>query len=425
MPVRPHVVIVGSGFGGLNTALRLARAPVDVTVVDRDNYHGFWPLLYQVATAGLAADDIAHPIRSIFARYPNINVRLGCVTGINFGDKIVDVDGSPPLRYDYLVLATGSSTSDFGVPGVEEHTFPLKTLPDAVRLRNHVLTTFEQADAAGPNGDPGALTVVLVGGGPTGVEMAGALSELIGYNLATDFHHLDVTRARVIVAEMGDHLLSGFSVPSQQAALQTLTNKGVEVRLGTKLAKVTAEGVNFEDGSSVACRTVVWTAGVRANPLADQVPGAKGHGGTIRVGPDLSVAGHPEVFVIGDLASATGRHGQELPQLAQVAIQGGKLTALNIQRRMAGKPTRPFHYHNHGIMATIGRRSAVAELPGGIHFRGTLGWAAWLGVHLVFLIGFRNRLVVMVNWAWNYLTWDRASRVILDDGSHAQPSAPD
>jgi NADH dehydrogenase len=418
VPIRPHVVIVGSGFGGLNAALGLARAPVDITVVDRDNYHGFWPLLYQVATAGLGADDIAAPIRSIYSDHPNIRVRVGTVSGVRLDERLVEIDGEPALHYDYLILSAGSSTSTFGLPGVEEYAYPLKTLPDAVRLRNHILTTFEQANAAGSAVDPGALTIVLVGGGPTGVEMAGALSELIGHNLATDFRHLDVTAARVVLVEMTDHLLPGFSSVSQQAALETLRQRGIEVRLETTLAKVTEDAVTFEDGTSVPTRTVVWTAGVRANPLAAVIPGEKGKGGTVPVRSDLSVGDHPEVFVVGDLAAVTGRGGEPLPQMAQVAIQGGRHTARNIRRRLAGKRSRPFHYHNHGIMATIGRRYAVAELPGGLRFRGTLGWLAWLGVHLVFLIGFRNRAVVLVNWAWNYLTWDRASRVILDDGAH-------
>jgi NADH dehydrogenase len=409
---------VGSGFGGLNAALRLSKAPVDITVIDRDNYHGFWPLLYQVATAGLGADDIAAPIRSIYSGHPNIRVRVGTVSGVHLDQRLVEIDGEPALHYDYLILAAGSSTSDFGIPGVRDYTYPLKTLPDAVRLRNHILTTFEQADAAGSAAEPGSMTIILVGGGPTGVEMAGALSELIGRNLATDFRQLDLTAARVVLVEMNDHLLPGFSPASQAAALRTLETKGIDVRLNTTLAKVTAGGVSFEDGSSVPARTVVWTAGVKANPLAAVIPGEKGRAGTVRVRPDLSVPGHPEVFVIGDLGAATGRGGEPLPQLAQVAIQAGRHTARNISRRLAGKPTRAFHYHNHGIMATIGRRSAVAELPGGLRFEGTLGWLAWLGVHLVFLIGFRNRAVVLVNWAWNYLTWDRASRVILDDGSH-------
>jgi NADH dehydrogenase len=425
MPVRPHVVIVGSGFGGLNAALRLAPAAVDVTVVDRDNYHGFWPLLYQVATAGLGTDDIARPIRAVFADRPNVAVRLATVTAVHLDRRTIEIDAESELAYDYLILAAGSSTTDFAIPGVAEHAFALKTMPDAVRLRNHVLTMFEHADAGlRPDAEASALTIVLVGGGPTGVEMAGALSELIVHTLATDFHHLDLTRARVVLVEMTDHLLPGFSAKSRDSALRTLLSKGVEVRFETTLEQVSHEGVTFEDGTSISTRTVVWTAGVRANPMADLIPGAKARGGTIRVEADLSLPGHPEVFVIGDLAAvASGGEGQ-LPQLAQVAIQGGRHTAANIRRRLQGRPTRKFRYHNHGIMATIGRRSAVAELPGGIMLRGTVGWLAWLAVHLVFLIGFRNRLVVLVNWAWNYLTWDRASRVILDDGSITPSGQP-
>ena len=418
MPVRPHVVVVGSGFGGLNAALRLGRLPVEVTVVDRDNYHGFWPLLYQVATAGLGADDIAHPIRAIYARHPNINVRLGVVSAVDLERREVGIEGERALHYDFLILAAGTSTSDFGLPGVREHAFPLKTLPDAVRLRNHVLSTFEQADAA--QGDTAAaLTIVLVGGGPTGVEMAGALSELISHNLSSDFRHLDLTRARVVVLEMTDRLLPGFSDRSQHAAYRTLTTKGVEVRFGTKLAQVTPDGVELEDGSTIPTKTVVWTAGVTANALATVIPGEKGKGGTVSVQADLALASHPEVYVVGDLAASASTKGEQLPQLAQVAIQGGRHAADNIGRRLAGKSPKPFRYHNHGIMATIGRRSAVAELPGGLQFQGTLGWLAWLAVHLLFLIGFRNRIVVLVNWAWNYLTWDRGSRVILDDGSRS------
>ncbi len=304
MPIRPHVVVVGSGFGGMNAALRLAELPVDVTVIDRDNYHGFWPLLYQVATAGLGADDIAHPIRSIYAHCTNVEVRIGTVSGVRLEDRLVEIDGEPAVPYDYLILAAGSSTSAFGIPGVQEHAYALKTLPDAVRLRNHILTTFEQVDAAGPDAHPGGLTLVLIGGGPTGVEMAGALSELIGHNLASDFHRLDLTRARVVLVEMTDHLLPGFSAVSQEAALRTLRDKGIEVRFQTRLAQVTEDGVTFSDGTFLASATVVWTAGVRANPLAGLIPGAKGRGGSVPVGPDLSLPAHPEVFVIGDLAAA-------------------------------------------------------------------------------------------------------------------------
>jgi NADH dehydrogenase len=412
---RPRVVVVGSGFGGLNAALRLSRLPVEVTVVDRDNYHGFWPLLYQVATAGLGPDDIASPVRSVLAGRDNITVRVATVTGVDLDGRRVLADGHPDLPYDYLVLAAGSSTSDFGLPGVADHAFPLKTLPDAVRLRNHVLRAFEAADGDDPTPAPGALTTVLIGGGSTGVEMAGALAELIGHNLAADYRDLDVTRARVVLVEMTDHLLPGYQPRSQQAALDTLRAKGVELRFGTSLEEVTADGVTFTGGEHLLASTVVWTAGIRANPLADRIPGKKGKGGALEVEADLSLPGHPEVFVIGDMAAATDRRGDPLPQVAQVAIQGARHTARSVGRHLAGKPTRRFRYLDHGTMATIGRRSAVAELPGGLAFRGTLGWLAWLAVHLVFLVGFRNRVIVMANWAWNYLTWDRASRIILDE----------
>jgi NADH dehydrogenase len=410
-----NVVVVGAGFGGLNAASALARAPVEVTLIDRDNYHGFSPLLYQVATAGLGPEDIAHPVRAIFARQPNVDVRLGTVTGVDLDRRLIEIRGEEPVGYDYLVLAAGSVTNDFGVPGVAAHGFPLKMLPDAMRLRNHVLACFERADAEPSLVDDGILTFVIAGGGPTGVEVAGALRELIGNNLASDFHRLAVGRARVLVVEMTDRLLGSFSSASQIEALHTLRIKGVEVHLDQAIASVGPRSVSFGDGTVIPTHTVIWTAGVRANPLVEGLDLAKGRGGAIQVGPDLSVPGHPDVFVIGDLASATDAKGRPAPQLAPVAIQGGRHVARCIERSLAGRGNRPFRYRDKGIMATIGRRSAVADLPLGIHLSGTLGWLSWLGVHLVFLIGFRNRAVVLLNWAWNYLTWDRGSRVILEE----------
>jgi NADH dehydrogenase len=414
---RPRVVVVGSGFGGINVTKELVDGPFEITLIDRDNYHGFWPLLYQVATAGLGPEDIAHPVRAMFADRANVHVRLGTVSGVDFERRLVHVEQEEDIPYDFLVLAAGSSTSDFGIPGVDKYAFPLKTLPDAVRLRNHILNTFERADACPELVDDGILTTVLAGGGPTGVEMAGALSELIGQNLARDFPHLDVTRASVVLVEMVDHLLGGFTPSSQAHAMETLLAKGVDVRLETAIAAVEADCVTFKDGTKVRCGTTVWTAGIRANPLADRLGLPQGKGGAIEVGRDLTVPGHPEVFVIGDLAAASDRHGKPYPQLAQVAIQGARHVAGCIRRHILGRPYKAFNYHNHGIMATIGRQSAVAELPGGIKLRGTIGWLSWLAVHLLFLIGFRNRAVVMVNWAWNYLSWDRASRVILEEVS--------
>jgi len=409
------VVVVGAGFGGINATKALRDGPFDITLIDRGNYHGFWPLLYQVATAGLGPEDIAHPIRDLFGGRPNVRVRLGTVSRASLDAHVVELDDGAQVHYDYLVVAAGSSSADFGIPGVAEHAFPLKTLTDAVRLRNHILGCFERADADPALVDDGVLTIVLAGGGPTGVEMAGALAELVGRNLARDFTHLDVTTARIVVVEMADHLLGGFSATSQRSALSALRARGVEVRLSTAIQRVRADGVHLSDGATIPSATVVWTAGVQANPLARALGAPQARGGEVAVEPDLSVPGHPEVFVVGDLAAAMDRHGARHPQLAQVAIQGGRHAARSIRRLHAGRRARRFRYHNHGIMATIGRRAAVAELPGGLKLRGTPGWMAWLGVHLVFLVGFRNRAVVLITWAWNYLTWDRASRVILPD----------
>ncbi len=399
----------------------LSGAGAAVTVVDRDNYHGFWPLLYQVATAGLEPERIAHPIRAIFSGHGDIAVRHGEVNGLDLERRLVRFDRGDTLGYDYLVLASGSSTADFGVAGVKEHAFPLKSLFEALRLRNHVLEVFEEADAL-PARREGLLTIVLAGGGPTGVEMAGALAELIETNLALDFPQLDVASARVVLVEATDHLLGGFSERSQAEALRVLRVKGVEVLLGAPLAAVEDWGIRLVDGREIAARTVVWTAGVKASPLAALVPGDKAANGTVPVEADLSLPGHPEVFVIGDLARVLDRAGKPLPQLAHVAIQGGHHAARAIRCRLAGEPTPSFRYRNHGVMATIGRQAAVAEMPGGIVLRGSAGWLAWLGVHLFFLIGFRNRLLVLINWAWSYITYDRASRVILENRAVDPPA---
>lgn len=410
----PRVVIVGAGFGGISAARALARVPVEVTIVDRHNFHTFSPLLYQVATAGLAPDDIAPNLRGIVQDDLNVEARMATVYGVDLDRREVLVDEGPPLRYDYLVLAAGAVSSDFGVPGVEEHAIPLKTLADATRLRSAVLARFESANADPSLVDDGALTFVVAGGGPTGVELSGALAELFQKVLVKDFKHLDVGRARVVLVEMTDHLLGAFSPKSQLEAVVELERRGVDVRRSTSIASVEPTEVRLGDGTAIPTHTVIWAAGVKANPLAAQLGLATSARGEISVQPDLTVPGHPEVFVIGDLAAAVGRNGQPYPQLAPVAMQAGRHTARNIERRSEGKSTRAFHFVDKGIMATIGRRSAVAELPFHIRFWGTLGWISWLGLHLVFLIGFRNRIVVLVNWTFNYFKWDRGHRVILD-----------
>jgi NADH dehydrogenase len=411
----PGVVIVGAGFGGIAAARALAHVPVDVTIVDQHNFHTFSPLLYQVATAGLAPDDIAPNVRGIVRGERNVEVRMATVHRVDFDRREVLVDRGVSVPYDYLILAAGAVSSDFGVPGVADHAIPLKTLADATRIRSTVLARFEEANTNPSLADNGTLTFVVAGGGPTGVELCGALGELFAKVLAKDFKNLDVSRARVVLVEMTDHLLGSFSPQSRAEAQRELARRGVDVRLGVPIAAVGSDNVQLADGTVIPARTVVWAAGVKANPLAGALGVAQTTRGEIIVGPDLTVPGHPEVFVIGDLAAVERPGSAPYPQLAPVAMQAGRYVARSIDRRTQGKLTKPFRYIDKGTMATIGRRSAVAELPFGITFGGTLGWLSWLGLHLVFLIGFRNRAVVLVNWAWNYVKWDRGHRVILDE----------
>ena len=410
-----RVVIVGGGFGGMTAAKALARLPVDVTLIDRHNYHTFSPLLYQVASSGLAPDDIAPNLRGIVQAHANVDAVMADVSGVDFDRREVMLERGAPIPYDVLVLAAGAVSSDFGVPGVAEHTIPLKTLDDAIRVRSAVLRRFEAANTDPSIIDEGGLTFVVAGGGPTGVELCGALSELFTQVLAKDFKNLDVSRARVVLVEMTDHVLGMFSDASRLEAKRELEARGVDVCLGRSIVSVDAETVRLDDGTEIAAQTVVWAAGVRPNPLADRLGLAQTKRGGIIVGDDLSVPGRPEVFVIGDLAGATSPDGRAYPQLAPVAMQQARHVARTLDRRFRGRQPRPFHYRNKGNMATIGRRSAVAELPLGIRFGGTLGWLSWLGLHLVFLVGFRNRVIVLVNWAWNYLNWDRGNRVIVRD----------
>jgi NADH dehydrogenase len=413
MAVLPKVVVIGAGFAGIDVARHLRSAPVEVTLVDRNNFHTFQPLLYQVATAGLNAADVAHAVRGLFHGQRNLRFRQGTVTGVDWDARRVMVEGQPDLPFDHLVVAGGATVTHFGTPGAAEHGFPLYTLEDAVRLRNHVLERFEAADTDPTELDRGGLTFVVVGGGPTGVETAGALAELFAMVFRKDYPSLDVSHARVVLVEMQGDLLTPFSDPSRRHALETLQARGVEVRLGARIASVSPTEVTLADGEVLACQTLVWAAGVQANPLADVLDVAQERGGRIAVGPDLSIPGRPGGWAIGDIAAARDRRGEILPQLAPVAMQAGRHVARQIARQLDGQPSLPFRYRNKGTMATIGRRAAVAELPGRIKLRGGLAWLAWLGLHLVFLVGKRNRLSVLLNWGWNYLTWDRGPRIIL------------
>jgi NADH dehydrogenase len=409
-----RVVVIGAGFGGLAVARGLKRSPFDVLVVDANNFHTFQPLLYQVATAGLDDDDIAYPTRGIFRRQRNVGFRMARVTAIDLTRRIVHLSRGEPVHYDVLVIAAGAVTATFGVEGVEQHAFGLKSLDDALALREHIVERFEEAAVEPGIIDDGALTVVVCGGGPTGVELSGALGELFQKVLARDFRDLDVGRARVVLVEAADRLLGTFTPRSSERARATLERRGVEVLLGVGVEKVDATSVQLSDGRRLSTHTLVWCAGVEASSLASMIDAETIRGGRLAVEADLSLPGHPEVFAVGDIAASRGPAGRPLPQVAQVAIQGGRHVARQLLRRRAGQPTEPFRYTDKGSMATIGRRDAVTELPNGWHLSGSIGWLAWLGLHLVYLIGFRNRANVLVNWAWNYLTYDRGSRILAE-----------
>ena len=410
-PGRRHVVVVGAGFGGLECAKALAGAPVDVTVVDRQNFHTFSPLLYQVATSALTPADVVFPVRGVFRGAPNVRVRRGTVTAVDLGGRCVRLDDGSELAYDVLVLAAGATTAWFGVPGAEEHALPLYGMGDAVRLRNHVLERFEGADAE-PERTEEALTFVIVGGGPTGVEMAGAFVELFHAVLAKDFPSLDFGRARIVLVEMGERVLAGFSEVGSRHAEEQLRRRGVELRLGTAVTAIDEGSVTLSSGEVVRTGTVVWAAGVRTSPLLEGLGLERIANGRVVVDPSLRLREHPEVFVVGDLAAVEWRGGL-LPQVANVAQQEGRHAGRTIARLAAGRAARPFRYHPLGFMATIGRGSAVADLPLKVRLTGFLGWLAWLGLHLVRLVGVRNRISVLLNWAWSYVTWDRGPRLIL------------
>ena len=404
-----RVVIVGAGFGGLAVARGLRDSVADVTVVDRNNFHTFQPLLYQVATAGLNAADVAYVVRGVLRGIDNVTFRQGTVTGVDWQQQTVALAGGATLPFDQLVIAAGATANFFAIDGAAEHSVPLYTLDDAAALRNHVLDRFETADANPELVDEGALTFVAVGGGPTGVEVAGALAELFDVVLRRDFPRLDVGAARIVVVEALDDLLTSFRPASRRDARRALEARGVEVRTGTAVESVTPTAVRLVGGERIPSHTLVWAAGVRANPLADALGVATGKGGRIAVGPDLRIPGRPNAFAIGDVAAIDDGAGGLLPGVAQVAMQSGA----HVAREISNGGSRRFRYRDKGSMATIGRRAAVAELPLGIRLTGTIGWLAWLALHLLQLMGFRNRLSVLLNWAWAYLGWERGPRIIF------------
>ncbi len=412
-PAGPQVVIIGAGFGGLAAARRLAGAPVQVTVVDRRNHHLFQPLLYQVATAALSPGDIAYPIRSILRHQSNARVLLADVVGIDVARREIALsDGRIP--YDFLILAAGAGHAYFGHDEWEKDAPGLKTLEDAITVRRRILLAFERAER---ERDPAVrrdlLTFVVVGGGPTGVELAGAIAEISRQVLVSDFRAIDPREARVVLVEAGPRILPAYTPASSGRAAETLRARGAEVRTGAMVTGVDAGGVSL-GAERIGARTVLWAAGVAASPLARSLGTPLDRAGRALVEPDLSLPGHPELFVVGDLAIFTHQTGTPLPGLSPVALQEGRAAARNILLTLAGRPRRRFHYVDKGTMAVIGRAAAVAEIAG-LRFSGLFAWLLWCFVHIFYLIGFRNRFIVMAEWAWAYLSSERGARLITGD----------
>lgn len=411
----PRVVIVGAGFGGLRAVRALRDAPVRVTLVDRRNYHLFQPLLYQVATAGLGPTDIAQSVRAVLRGQKNLEFRLAEMTGADFkGRRIQTTTGD--VAYDYLILAPGSETNYFGSATLERYAFGLKDLGDAVGIRNHVLKMFELGvQEPDPETRRALLTFVVVGGGPTGVECAGALSELIRLVLIKDYPTLNIKDVRVILLEASDKVLAMFPEPLREAASRTLWRKFIEVRFGASVSDFDSRRVVLKSGEIIPAHTLIWAAGVRAVWMMDTLGVEQGRLGRVKVTPALQLPTYPEVAVIGDAAHLEDRNGQPFPLVAPVAIQQAECVAQNIKRAIRGEPPCEFKYRDPGQMATIGRHAAVVQL-GKLRFRGYLAWMLWLVVHIMFLIGFRNRLLVMINWMWDYFFYDRAVRLITREG---------
>ncbi len=408
----PHVVIVGGGFAGLWTTRALASAKVRITLVDRGNHHLFQPLLYQVATAGLSAPDIAAPLRHILRKQKNAEVRMATVTGIDADAKRIALDDGTALDFDYLLLASGATHAYFGNDHWAAHAPGLKTLDDALDLRRKLLYAFERAEAATDPAEREAwLHFAIVGGGPTGVELAGTLAEIAQHTLMDEFRNIDPSKARVRLIEAGPRVLASFPGSLSAKAKRQLEKLGVEVSLGTPVKDITADGYKLGD-TFVPAKTVVWAAGVAASPLGAMLGAALDRAGRVQVQPDLSVPGHPDIFVAGDLASLTQANGTPVPGVAPAAKQMGRLVARNILARLSGHASAPFAYKDYGNLATIGRMAAVVDL-GKLQFSGVLAWWFWLVMHVFFLIGFRNRLAVLLNWIWAYCSYQRAARIIL------------
>jgi NADH dehydrogenase len=412
MPQRPRVVIAGAGFGGLEAAKALARAPVDVSVVDQQNHHCFQPLLYQVATAALSPAEVAWPIRHILRRQRNATVLMAAITGVDLPAKLVLTDAGP-IAYDYLVIATGATHSYFGHDDWSRFAPGLKRIEDALRIRAKLLIAFERAELAKDDAErKRLLTFVIVGGGATGVEMAGAIAEIARQTLVKDFRRIDPSTARIILIEAGPRVLPTMPDDLSDYARNSLTHMGVEVMTSTRVTKCDPRGVDLESGR-IEASTLIWAAGVVASPAATWLGAAHDRAGRVMVGPDLSVPGAPEVFVIGDTASVKDASGQPVPGIAPAAKQMGQYVGKLIAARVAGQTLAPFRYRHSGDLATIGRRAAIVKFHG-LHLKGFIGWVFWGLAHIYFLIGLKNRFIVAFNWVWDYFTGTRGARLITD-----------
>jgi NADH:ubiquinone reductase (H+-translocating) len=417
---RQKVVIVGAGFGGLAAASALARSQADVTLIDRRNHHLFQPLLYQVATAGLAPTQIASPVRLILGRKPNIHIELDEVTGVDLRARRVRL-GERTIPYDQLVIATGAAHAYFGRDEWATHAPGLKSLEDALALRRRVLLALESAELdMDPQARERLLTFVVVGGGPTGVELAGAIAELTRRALACDFRRIRGQRARILLIDSGERVLSTFCPSLSAYAKQALEKLGVEVMLNARVAHCDARGVDVAH-RRIDAQTVIWAAGVMASPAGRWLDAGTDRAGRVLVDADLSLPGHPEVFVIGDCALVRDRAGKPVPGVAPAAKQAGAYVAGVIRSRIAGEPPPPsFRYANFGSLATIGRQAAVADL-GAVKLKGFLAWVFWCAAHVWFLIGFRNRLQVTLDWIWAYLTFERGARLVFEAVTRGRP----
>ncbi|MDB6036235.1 MAG: FAD-dependent pyridine nucleotide-disulfide oxidoreductase [Verrucomicrobiales bacterium] len=411
-----HIVVLGAGFGGLTFCQTFRHPNARITLVDRQNHHLFQPLLYQVATAGLSAPEIAQPIRSILKDSRNVTVLLDQALDINLATKTVNLEHNT-LHYDYLVLGLGGVTSYFGHPEWEQFAPGLKSIDDAIRIRRQILLAFERAENARHSEELDQLmTMVVVGGGPTGVELAGAFAELARYVLKSDFKHIDPQRARVILLEGSPTIMAHFPPELQTSARTQLEKLGVDVRTSARVKTIRKECVELEDGTSILAANIIWAAGVSANPLTKKLGVELDRAGRIKVQPDLSLPGHPEVFAIGDLVLSLGDKGKPVPGVSPAAMQMGKHVASLIEEEVTSGPVppedrTPFEYWDKGTMATIGRSKAVAKI-GHFEFSGFTAWLAWLGVHLIFLVGFRNKIAVLFQWAYSYFTYKRGARLI-------------